>query len=91
MAIDPWRLDPAAARATLRQAAAQAVWQGTALRLDQHIAALILRATGAANLDPETLIGLLASSLEQAALAPVLTATWRERGEAALQGAQAPP
>ncbi len=48
-------------------------------------AALIVRATGAAELDPVTLIGLLASNLEQAALAPVLEASWRERGEAALQ------
>ena len=47
-------------------------------------AALILRATGAADLDPEVLIGLLVTSLEQAELAPVLEAGWRERGEAAL-------
>ena len=45
---------------------------------------MVLRATGATDLDPETLIGLLVSNLEQAAVAPVLTATWRERGEAAL-------
>ena len=86
MATDPWRLDRASARAALRQAAAE---RGTRLRLDQRTAALILRATGAAELDPETLIGLLASNLKQAALAPVLTATWRERGEAALR-AQTP-
>ncbi len=85
MAIDPLRQDQASARAALRKAAAEAAGRGTGLRLDQQTAALILRATGAADLDPETLIGLLASSLEQAALAPVLTATWRERGEAALQ------
>jgi hypothetical protein len=53
--------------------------------LDPQTAILILRATGAADLDPQTLIGLLASALEQAALAPVLMANWRERGEGALQ------
>ena len=45
---------------------------------------LILRATGAADLDPEVLIGPLVTSLEQAELAPVLKAGWRERGETAL-------
>ena len=85
MATDPWQLDQASARATLRQVAAEAARRGTRLRPDQRTAALILRATGAAELDPETLIGLLASNLEQAALAPVLEATWRERGEAALR------
>jgi hypothetical protein len=45
---------------------------------------LILRATGAADLDPEVLIGPLVTSLEQMRLAPVLEASWRERGEAAL-------
>ena len=85
MATDPWWLDQATARATPRQAAAEAARRGTTLRLDQRTAVLILRATGAAELDPETLIGLLASNLEQAALAPVLEATWRERGEAALR------
>ena len=85
MAMDPWRLDQASARATLRQAAAEAAGRGARLHLDQRTAALILRATGAAELDPETLVGLLASNLEQAALAPVLEATWRERGEAALR------
>jgi len=89
MAMDPWRQDQASARASLRKAAADAAKRGSTLRLDPHTAALILRATGAAELDPETLIGLLASTLEQAALAPVLMATWRERGEAALQS-QAP-
>ncbi len=85
MATDPWRQDQASARAALRKAAAEAARRGTKLRLDQNTAALILRATGAADLDPETLIGLLASNLEQAALAPVLEAMWRERGEAALR------
>ena len=89
MATDPWRQDQASARASLRKAAAEAARRGSKLRLDPHTAALILRATSAAELGPETLIGLLASTLEQAALAPVLTASWRERGEAALQ-AQAP-
>ncbi len=70
MATDPWRLDQATARAALRQAAAEAARRGTKLRLDQRTAALILRATGAAELDPETLIGLLASNLEQAGLPP---------------------
>ena len=50
---------------------------------------LILRATGAAELDPEVLVGLLVISLEQANLAPVLEARWRQRGEAAL-GPKAP-
>ena len=85
MMTDPFRQDQATARATLRRAAAEAAGRGTKLRLDQQTAALVLRATGAADLDPETLIGLLVSNLEQAALAPVLTATWRERGEAALR------
>ena len=85
MATDPWRLDRASARAALRQAAAEAARRGARMSLDQRTAAPILRATGAAELDPETLIGLLASNLEQADLAPVLEATWRERGEAALR------
>jgi len=85
MTIDPLLQDQATARAALRKAAAVAVRQGTKLRLDQQTAALVLRATGAADLDPETLIGLLMTSLEQAALAPVLAAGWRERGEAALR------
>jgi hypothetical protein len=84
MMTDPFRQDQATARTTLRRAAAEAAGRGAKLRLDQQTAALVLRATGAADLDPETLIGLLVSNLEQAALAPVLTATWRERGEAAL-------
>ena len=46
---------------------------------------LILRATGAAELDPEVLIGLLVTGLEQANLAPVLEAKWRQRGEEALR------
>ena len=62
---------------------------GGKLRLDQQTATLILRATGAANLDPEVLIGLLVTGLEQANLAPVLQAKWRERGEAA-SGPKAP-
>ena len=91
MATDPWQLDQASARAALRQAAAEAAKRRARLRLDQRTAVLILRATGAADLDPETLIGLLVSNPEQATLAPVLTATWRERGEAALQSqVQAP-
>ena len=85
MATDPLRQDQASARAALRKAAAEAARRGSKLRLDPHTAALILRGTGAADLDPEALIGLLVSNLEQAALAPVLVATWRERGEAALQ------
>src|SRR5918997_2525436 len=85
MVTDPFRQDQATARAALRRAAAEAAGRGARLRLDQQTAALVLRATGAADLDPETLIGLLVSNLEQAALAPVLTATWRERGEAALR------
>ena len=84
MVTDPFRQDQATARAILRGAAAEAAGRGARLHLDQQTAALVLRATGAADLDPETLIGLLVSNLEQAALAPVLTATWRERGEAAL-------
>ncbi len=63
--------------------------EGGKLRLDQQTAALTLRATGAADLGPEVLIGLLVISLEQANLAPVLEAKWRERGEAAL-GPKAP-
>jgi hypothetical protein len=58
--------------------------EGGKLRLGQQTAALILRATGAAELDPEVLIGLLVTGLEQANLAPVLEAKWRQRGEAAL-------
>ena len=85
MATDPWRLDRASARATLRKAAAEAAGRGTKLRRDQRTAALIVRPTGAAGREPETLIGLLASNPEQAVLAPVLEATWRERGEAALR------
>jgi hypothetical protein len=50
---------------------------------------LILLATDAAELDLEVLIGLLVPGLEQANLAPVLAAKWRERGEAAL-GPEAP-
>ena len=45
---------------------------------------LVLRATGAADLDPEVLIGLLATSLEQAELAPVPEAGCRERSKAEL-------
>ncbi len=82
---DPWRLGRASAPAALRRAAAEATRRGARLRLDQRPAVLILRATGAAELDPEAPIGLPASSLEQAALAPVPEATWRERGEAALR------
>ena len=41
------------------------------------------------DLGPEVLIGLLVTSLEQANLAPVLQAKWRERGEAA-SGPKAP-
>jgi hypothetical protein len=86
MAIDPGRRerDRASARAGLRRAAAEAAARGTRLRLDAQTAMLILRATGAADLDPEVLIGLLVTSLEQMRLAPVLEASWRERGEAAL-------
>ncbi len=84
MATDPRRRDQASARAALRGAAAEATARGGRLRLDAPTAMLILRATGAADLDPEVLIGLLATSLEQAELAPVLEAGWRERGEAAL-------
>ena len=76
--------DRAGARAGLRRAAAEAAARGTRLRLDAQTAVLILRATGAADLDPEVLIGLLVTSLEQAELAPVLEAGWRERGEVAL-------
>ena len=89
MAMDPWRQDQASARASLRRAAAEAAGRGGKLRLDPHTAALILRATGAADLDPEVLVGLLVTGLEQANLAPVLEAKWRERGEAAL-GLEAP-
>jgi hypothetical protein len=84
MAMDARRRDQASARAGLRRAAAEAASRGSRLRLDAHTAMLILRATGAADLDPEVLIGLLVTSLEQAELAPVLEASWRERGEAAL-------
>jgi hypothetical protein len=62
---------------------------GGKLRLDQQTAALILRATGAAELDPAVLVGLLVTGLEQANLAPVLAAKWRQRGEAVL-GPKAP-
>ena len=91
MAMDPLQHNQATARAALRRAAAEAARRGSKLCLDQQTAALILRATGAAALDPETLIGLLVSNLEQAALAPVLTAAWRERGEAALRSQVQPP
>jgi hypothetical protein len=84
MVTDARRRDQASARAALRRAAAEAAARGSGLRLDAPTAMLILRATGAADLDPEVLIGLLAASLEQAELAPVLEAGWRERGEAAL-------
>ena len=84
MAMDTRRRDQASARAALRGAAAEAAARGGRLRLDPQIAMLILRATGAADLAPEVLIGLLATSLEQAELAPVLEAGWRERGGAAL-------
>ena len=89
MAMDPLRQDQTSARANLRQAAAEAARRGDRLRLDQHSAVLILCATGAAELDPEVLIGLLVTGLEQANLAPVLAAKWRQRGEEAL-GPQAP-
>ncbi len=89
MATDPLRQDRTSARANLRQVAAQAARRGDRLRLDQHSAVLILCATGAAELDPEVLIGLLVTGLEQANLAPVLEAKWRQRGEAAL-GLEAP-
>ena len=84
MAMDPWTQDEADARASLRRAAAEAAARGSRLRLDQRTAMLILRATGAAELDPEVLVGLLVTGLEQANLAPVLAAKWRQRGEAAL-------
>jgi len=84
MAMDPSEQDQASARASLRRAAAAAAVRGSRLRLDQYTAMLILRATGAAELDPEVLIGLLVTGLEQANLAPVLEAKWRQRGEAAL-------
>ena len=58
--------------------------EGASCAWTQQTATLILRATGAADLGPEVLIGLLVTSLEQANLAPVLQAKWRERGEAAL-------
>ena len=89
MATDPLRQDQTSARASLRQAAAEAAARGSRLRLDQRTAMLVLRATGAAELDPEVLVGLLVTGLEQANLAPVLEAKWRQRGEAAL-GPQAP-
>ena len=63
--------------------------EGGKLRLGQQTAALILRATGAAEVDPEVLIGLLVTGLEQANLTPVLEAKWRQRDEAAL-GPKAP-
>ena len=85
MAMDARRRDQASARAALRRAAAEAAARGGRLRLDAPTVMLILRATGAAELDPEVLIGLLVTSLEQAELAPVLEAGWRERGEAALR------
>ena len=84
MAMDPWEQDKAGARASLRRAAAAAAARGSRLRLDPRTAMLVLRATGAAELDPEVLIGLLVTGLEQANLAPVLEAKWRQRGEAAL-------
>ena len=84
MAMDPWTQDQADARASLRRAAAEAAARGSRLRLDPQTAMLVLRATGAAELDPEVLIGLLVTGLEQAHLAPVLEAKWRQRGEAAL-------
>ncbi len=84
MTMDPWEQDEAGARASLRRAAAEAAARGSRLRLDPHTAMLVLRATGAAELDPEVLIGLLVTGLEQANLAPVLEAKWRQRGEAAL-------
>ncbi len=89
MAMDPWTQDQADARASLRRVAAAAAARGSRLRLDQRTAMLILRATGAAALDPEVLVGLLVISLEQANLAPVLEAKWRQRGEEAL-GPEAP-
>ena len=86
MAVDSGRRDRdrASARAGLRRAAAEAAARGDRLRLDAQTTTPILRATGAADLDPEVLIELLVTSLEQAALAPVLEAGWRERSEAAL-------
>ena len=84
MAMDPWEQDQTDARASLRRAAAEAAARGSRLRLAPHTAMLVLRATGAAELDPEVLIGLLVTGLEQANLAPVLEAKWRQRGEAAL-------
>ena len=89
IATDPLRQDQASTRASLRRAAAEAAARGSRLRLGQHTAALILCATGAAELDPEMLIGLPVIGLEQANLTPVLEAKWRERGEAAL-GPKAP-
>ena len=85
MATDPRRQDLASARASLRGAAAEAATRGSRLRLDAQTAMPILRAAGAADLDPEVLIGLLVTNLEQMRLAPVLEASWRERGEAALR------
>ena len=89
MAMDPWEQDEASARTSLRRAAAAAAARGSGLRLDSQTAMLILRATGAAELDPEVLVGLLVTGLEQANLAPVLEAKWRQRGEEAL-GPEAP-
>ena len=63
MATDSLRQDQASARAGLRRAAAEAAGRGDRLRLDAHTVMLILRATGAADLAPEVLIGLLATSL----------------------------
>ncbi len=67
MAMDPWRQDQASARAGLRKAAAEAAGRGGKLRLDPHTAALILRATGAAELDGS------GRNLGQAAAHPWLT------------------
>ncbi len=86
-----WRWIPGGRtrRAPARACARRRPSGGGKLHLDRHTAALILRATGAAELDPEVLVGLLVTGLEQANLAPVLEAKWRERGEAAL-GPKAP-
>ena len=62
MAMAPWKQDQADARASLRRAAVEAAACGGRLRLDQRAAMLILRATVAAELDPEVLIGLLVIS-----------------------------
>ena len=84
MAMDPWKQDQADARASLRRAAAEAAARGSRRSLDPQTAMLVLRATGALELDPEVLIGLLVTGLEQAHLAPVLEAKWPQRGEAEL-------